>query len=41
MEVYSFSVCFVRGGEELVLIGFNFLLDFKVVFIERGFDGKL
>lgn len=41
MEAYSPSACSVRGGEELVLTGSNFLPDSKVVFIERGPDGKL
>lgn len=36
MEAYSPSACSVRGGEELVLTGSNFLPDSKVVFIERG-----
>ena len=36
METYSPSACSVRGGEELVLTGSNFLPDSKVVFIERG-----
>ncbi|XP_048193253.1 nuclear factor of activated T-cells, cytoplasmic 4-like, partial [Perognathus longimembris pacificus] len=41
VETYSPSACSVRGGEELVLTGSNFLPDSKVVFIERGPDGKL
>ncbi|XP_057580923.1 nuclear factor of activated T-cells, cytoplasmic 4 isoform X2 [Hippopotamus amphibius kiboko] len=41
VEAYSPSACSVRGGEELVLTGSNFLPDSKVVFIERGPDGKL
>ena len=36
VEAYSPSACSVRGGEELVLTGSNFLPDSKVVFIERG-----
>lgn len=36
MEAYSPSACSVRGGEELVVTGSNFLPDSKVVFIERG-----
>ncbi|XP_007479945.2 nuclear factor of activated T-cells, cytoplasmic 4 [Monodelphis domestica] len=41
VEAYNLSACSVRGGEELVLSGANFLPDSKVVFIERGPDGKL
>ncbi|XP_045143926.1 nuclear factor of activated T-cells, cytoplasmic 4 isoform X2 [Echinops telfairi] len=41
VEAYSPSACSMRGGGELVLTGSNFLPDSKVVFIERGPDGKL
>ncbi|XP_038597088.1 nuclear factor of activated T-cells, cytoplasmic 4 isoform X1 [Tachyglossus aculeatus] len=41
VETYSLNACSVQGGEELVLSGANFLPDSKVVFIERGPDGKL
>ncbi|KAF7235200.1 Nuclear factor of activated T-cells, cytoplasmic 4 [Varanus komodoensis] len=41
VENYSLSACSVHGGEELVIHGANFLPESKVVFIERGPDGKL
>ncbi|XP_062994008.1 nuclear factor of activated T-cells, cytoplasmic 4 [Elgaria multicarinata webbii] len=41
VESYTLSACSVHGGEELVISGANFLPESKVVFIERGPDGKL
>ncbi|EMP26819.1 Nuclear factor of activated T-cells, cytoplasmic 4 [Chelonia mydas] len=41
VERCSLSTGSGRGGEEMVLSGANFLPDSKVVFIERGPDGKL
>ncbi|XP_032093995.1 nuclear factor of activated T-cells, cytoplasmic 4 [Thamnophis elegans] len=41
VEHYSLSACSVHGGEEMVISGANFLPESKVVFIERGPDGKL
>lgn len=41
VERSSLSAGAGRGGEEMVLSGANFLPDSKVVFIERGPDGKL
>ncbi|XP_020671557.3 nuclear factor of activated T-cells, cytoplasmic 4 [Pogona vitticeps] len=41
VENYSLSACSVHGGEEMVISGANFLPESKVVFIERGPDGKL
>lgn len=36
VESCSISAGSVRGGEEMVLAGANFLPDSKVIFIERG-----
>ncbi|XP_053121521.1 nuclear factor of activated T-cells, cytoplasmic 4 isoform X2 [Hemicordylus capensis] len=41
VENYSLSACSVHGGEEMMITGANFLPESKVVFIERGPDGKL
>ncbi|XP_048373894.1 nuclear factor of activated T-cells, cytoplasmic 4 [Sphaerodactylus townsendi] len=41
VESYSLSACSVHGGEEMAVTGANFLPESKVVFIERGPDGKL
>nr|XP_015195104.1 PREDICTED: nuclear factor of activated T-cells, cytoplasmic 4-like [Lepisosteus oculatus] len=41
VEAASLTSCSVEGGEELVLSGANFLPESKVVFIEKGPDGKL
>nr|XP_056719883.1 nuclear factor of activated T-cells, cytoplasmic 4 [Euleptes europaea] len=41
VESYSLSACSVHGGEEMTVTGANFLPESKVVFIERGPDGKL
>ncbi|KAG8455531.1 hypothetical protein GDO86_001648 [Hymenochirus boettgeri] len=41
VESYSLSACSVKGQEELLLCGSNFLPDSKVLFLEKGPDGKL
>ncbi|KAI4892973.1 hypothetical protein NFI96_021864 [Prochilodus magdalenae] len=41
VESISLSSCSVEGGEELLVGGTNFLSASKVVFMERGSDGKL
>ncbi|KAM8960208.1 nuclear factor of activated T-cells, cytoplasmic 4 isoform 2-T2 [Pelodytes ibericus] len=41
VESYSLSACSVNGREELLLCGSNFLSDSKVIFLEKGPDGKL
>ncbi|XP_072543142.1 nuclear factor of activated T-cells, cytoplasmic 4 [Salminus brasiliensis] len=41
VESISLSSCSVEGGEELLVGGANFLPASKVVFMERGSDGKL
>ncbi|XP_066537163.1 nuclear factor of activated T-cells, cytoplasmic 4 [Hoplias malabaricus] len=41
IESLSLSSCSVEGGEELLVGGANFLPTSKVVFMERGSDGKL
>ncbi|KAM4708162.1 nuclear factor of activated T-cells, cytoplasmic 4 [Discoglossus pictus] len=41
VENYSLSACSVNGQEELLLCGSNFLPDSKVIFLEKGPDGKL
>ncbi|XP_075068360.1 nuclear factor of activated T-cells, cytoplasmic 4 [Mixophyes fleayi] len=41
VENYSLSACSVSGREELLLCGSNFLSDSKVIFLEKGPDGKL
>ncbi|KAM4809542.1 nuclear factor of activated T-cells, cytoplasmic 4 [Rhinophrynus dorsalis] len=41
VENYSLSACSVNGREELLLCGSNFLSDSKVIFLEKGPDGKL
>ncbi|XP_053558245.1 nuclear factor of activated T-cells, cytoplasmic 4 [Bombina bombina] len=41
VENYSLSACTVNGQEELLLCGSNFLPDSKVIFLEKGSDGKL
>ncbi|XP_043945070.1 nuclear factor of activated T-cells, cytoplasmic 4 [Protopterus annectens] len=41
VDTYSTNACSVSGGEELVLTGSNFLPESKVIFIEKGPDGKL
>ncbi|XP_023688316.2 nuclear factor of activated T-cells, cytoplasmic 4 [Paramormyrops kingsleyae] len=41
VESISLSSCSVEGGEELLLGGVNFLASSRVLFMERGTDGKL
>ncbi|KAK5605017.1 hypothetical protein CRENBAI_002321 [Crenichthys baileyi] len=41
IESVSLTSCSVEGGEELLLSGTNFLPISRVVFMERGSDGKL
>ncbi|KAE8633803.1 hypothetical protein XENTR_v10002104 [Xenopus tropicalis] len=41
VENYSLSACSVNGREELLICGSNFLSDSKVIFLEKGPDGKL
>uniref|UniRef100_A0A8C9RNJ1 Nuclear factor of activated T cells 4 n=1 Tax=Scleropages formosus TaxID=113540 RepID=A0A8C9RNJ1_SCLFO len=41
VESLSLSSCSVEGGEELLLGGANFLPSSRVLFMERGTDGKL
>ncbi|XP_053324466.1 nuclear factor of activated T-cells, cytoplasmic 4 [Spea bombifrons] len=41
VENYTLSACSVNGREELLLCGHNFLSDSKVIFLEKGPDGKL
>uniref|UniRef100_H3AHH6 RHD domain-containing protein n=1 Tax=Latimeria chalumnae TaxID=7897 RepID=H3AHH6_LATCH len=41
IESYSINTCSVNGGEEVILTGSNFLPESKVIFIEKGPDGKL
>ncbi|XP_069094384.1 nuclear factor of activated T-cells, cytoplasmic 4 isoform X1 [Pleurodeles waltl] len=41
VESYNITACSVSGREELVLSGSNFLPESKVIFLEKGPDGKL
>ncbi|KAL4657231.1 nuclear factor of activated T-cells, cytoplasmic 4 [Arapaima gigas] len=41
VESLSLSSCSVEGGEELLMGGANFLPSSRVLFMERGTDGKL
>lgn len=41
VESVSLTSCSVEGGEELLLAGTNFLSLSRVLFMERGTDGKL
>ncbi|KAK1152015.1 nuclear factor of activated T-cells, cytoplasmic 4-like isoform X2 [Acipenser oxyrinchus oxyrinchus] len=41
VESCNITSCSLEGGEELVLTGSNFLPESKVIFIEKGPDGKL
>ncbi|XP_030630118.1 nuclear factor of activated T-cells, cytoplasmic 4 [Chanos chanos] len=41
IESVSLTSCSVEGGEELLLRGTNFLPTSRVLFMERGTDGKL
>ncbi|XP_078394087.1 nuclear factor of activated T-cells, cytoplasmic 4-like, partial [Cetorhinus maximus] len=40
VESYSVTSCPVTGGEELLLTGCNFLPESKVIFIEKGPEGR-
>ncbi|XP_029436711.1 nuclear factor of activated T-cells, cytoplasmic 4 isoform X2 [Rhinatrema bivittatum] len=41
IESYNITACSVNGREEMVLSGLNFLPESKVIFLEKGPDGKL
>ncbi|XP_006641578.2 nuclear factor of activated T-cells, cytoplasmic 3 isoform X1 [Lepisosteus oculatus] len=40
VEKYSLNSCCVSGGEEMVITGSNFFPESKVVFLEKGPDGR-
>ncbi|XP_015270182.1 PREDICTED: nuclear factor of activated T-cells, cytoplasmic 3 [Gekko japonicus] len=40
IEKYSISSCSVNGGHEMVVTGSNFLPESKIVFLEKGQDGR-
>ncbi|XP_066569485.1 nuclear factor of activated T-cells, cytoplasmic 3 isoform X2 [Amia ocellicauda] len=40
VEKYSVSSCSVNGGEEMVITGSNFFPESKVIFLEKGPDGR-
>ncbi|XP_072926048.1 nuclear factor of activated T-cells, cytoplasmic 3 isoform X1 [Hemitrygon akajei] len=40
IEKYSINSCSVTGGEEMIISGFNFLPESKVIFLEKGPDGR-
>ncbi|NXU49477.1 NFAC3 factor, partial [Turnix velox] len=40
IEKYSINSCSVNGGHEMVLTGSNFLPESKVIFFEKGQDGR-
>uniref|UniRef100_UPI00358EB572 nuclear factor of activated T-cells, cytoplasmic 3-like n=1 Tax=Myxine glutinosa TaxID=7769 RepID=UPI00358EB572 len=40
VERQSTESCLVTGGEELVITGQNFTPDSKVIFVEKGLDGR-
>lgn len=40
IEKYSINSCSVTGGEEMIVNGFNFLPESKVIFLEKGPDGR-
>uniref|UniRef100_A0A4W3JSH9 Nuclear factor of activated T cells 3 n=1 Tax=Callorhinchus milii TaxID=7868 RepID=A0A4W3JSH9_CALMI len=40
IEKYSISSCSVIGGEEVIVSGSNFLPESKIVFLEKGPDGR-
>ncbi|XP_062818057.1 nuclear factor of activated T-cells, cytoplasmic 3 isoform X2 [Anolis carolinensis] len=40
IEKYSINSCSVNGGHELVISGSNFLPESKVIFLEKGQDGR-
>ncbi|XP_030043805.1 nuclear factor of activated T-cells, cytoplasmic 4 [Microcaecilia unicolor] len=41
IESYNITACSVNGREEMVVSGLNFLPESKVIFLEKGPDGKL
>ncbi|XP_020844953.1 nuclear factor of activated T-cells, cytoplasmic 3 isoform X1 [Phascolarctos cinereus] len=40
IEKYSINSCPVNGGHEMVVTGSNFLPESKIIFIEKGQDGR-
>ncbi|KAJ8343340.1 hypothetical protein SKAU_G00306690 [Synaphobranchus kaupii] len=40
VEKYSLNSCSVTGGEEMVITGSNFFPETKVIFLEKGPDGR-
>ncbi|XP_042336837.1 nuclear factor of activated T-cells, cytoplasmic 3 isoform X3 [Sceloporus undulatus] len=40
IEKYSINSCSVNGGHELVVTGSNFLPESKIIFLEKGQDGR-
>lgn len=40
IEKYSINSCVVNGGHEMVITGSNFLPESKVIFLEKGQDGR-
>ncbi|KAG5839221.1 hypothetical protein ANANG_G00202720 [Anguilla anguilla] len=40
VEKYSLNSCSVSGGEEMVITGSNFFPETKVIFLEKGPDGR-
>ncbi|CAM4637497.1 nuclear factor of activated T-cells, cytoplasmic 3 isoform X1 [Caretta caretta] len=40
IEKYSINSCSVNGGHEMVMTGSNFLPESKIIFLEKGQDGR-
>ncbi|XP_043937979.1 nuclear factor of activated T-cells, cytoplasmic 3 isoform X2 [Protopterus annectens] len=40
IEKYSISSCSVNGGEDIIINGANFLPESKIIFVEKGPDGR-
>ncbi|KAF3817716.1 hypothetical protein GH733_013003, partial [Mirounga leonina] len=40
IEKYSINSCSVNGGHEMVVTGSNFLPESKIIFLEKGQDGR-
>ncbi|XP_025751871.1 nuclear factor of activated T-cells, cytoplasmic 3 isoform X1 [Manacus vitellinus] len=40
IEKYSINSCSVNGGHEMVVTGSNFLAESKIIFFEKGQDGR-
>uniref|UniRef100_A0A8D0H1I4 Nuclear factor of activated T cells 3 n=1 Tax=Sphenodon punctatus TaxID=8508 RepID=A0A8D0H1I4_SPHPU len=40
IEKYNISSCSVKGGHEMVVTGSNFLPESKIIFFEKGQDGR-